>query len=201
MLKTILCDLGNVLLFFSHERMCRQIGELFGRTGDEIRQALFSSTLLREFETGRLGEPQFQQRLETLYGRQVKEADLRRAGSDIFTVNESLERVLDDQKSRGVRLVLLSNTSHAHIQWVRQNYRVLDRFDELVLSYESGFVKPEDGIFLAALQAIHCRPEECLYLDDIREFVAKGETFGLRGHVFTTTERFSDELRSMQGGE
>lgn len=200
-LDCLLCDLGNVILFFSHARMCDQIAALYGSSSEVVRAELFQSHLLGEFERGRLTETQMQSALAAKFGRAVDEADLRRAASDIFTVNESLLPVLDVLKGQGLRLVLLSNTSISHITWIREHYPVLDRFDELVLSYKTGFAKPEDGIYLAALQAIRCPPERCLYLDDIAEYVEKGKTFGLRGHVFTTTETFVEPLRGEEGRE
>ena len=49
---------------------------------------------------------------------------------------------------------------------MRANFPVLDPFDQLILSYEAGAIKPEDGIYHAALGAIQCDPQDCLYVGD-----------------------------------
>jgi putative hydrolase of the HAD superfamily len=62
---------------------------------------------------------------------------------------------------------------------------VLEPFDELLLSYDVGAIKPEAGMYEAALKAIRCRPEECFYTDDIPTYVARGREFGLQAEIFT----------------
>lgn len=200
MLRTILFDLGNVLVHFSHEQMCRQIGELAGREPDDVRRQLFDSGLLRELECGRLTEDEFRDRLEAALRTRMPLPELRQAASDIFTLNAPLRPMLDDLKRRGLRLVLLSNTSRTHFDWVRANFDVMQPFDELVLSFEVGAVKPEEAIFRRALEAIRCRPEECLYTDDIAAYVERGREFGLRGEVFTTAERLWEKISTLSEG-
>ena len=50
MIRTLLFDLGNVLLHFSHQRLCAQMGELCGKPAEAIRRLLFDTTLQRDFE-------------------------------------------------------------------------------------------------------------------------------------------------------
>jgi putative hydrolase of the HAD superfamily len=194
-LKTILFDMGNVLVFFCHEKMCRQIGELCGRTSDEVRAHLLDSELQWEFERGLLSEELFKLRLEALLGHPLNSLELQHAAGNIFELNETIVPVLDALKSQGLRLVLLSNTCLTHVKFIRQTWNVLDRFDQLVVSYEAGAIKPEDRIYEAALRAIECEPSECLYFDDIAAYVEKGRTLGLRAEVFTTTEQALLHLR------
>ncbi len=194
-LKTVLFDMGNVLVFFCHERMCRQIGEVCGgRSADEIRGVLLDSGLQWDFERGFISEEVFRQRLEQALRCQIDAARLQLAAADIFELNASLLPVLDALKRQGLRLMLLSNTCITHVNFIRAKYDFLDRFDHLVVSYEAGAIKPEDGIYRAALAAINCEPAECLYLDDIPAYVEKGRTFGLQAEVFTTTEALLPQL-------
>ena len=50
MLRTIMFDLGNVLLYFSHERMFEQMGALCGKPAEETRELMLDSLL--DFEIG-----------------------------------------------------------------------------------------------------------------------------------------------------
>src|SRR5690606_14878171 len=105
---------------------------------------------------------------------------LRHAASDIFTLNEPIVPVLDALKARGIRLVLLSNTSAFHFEFIQRRWDVLQRFDDFVVSYKVGAIKPEPAIFEAALRAIHCRPHECFYTDDIPAYIEMARRFGLQ---------------------
>lgn len=194
MIRTFLFDLGNVLLFFSHERMCAQLGALCGRTAGEMRALLMDSGLSDAYEQGRLTEAEFHRSLEKRLGTELDLAGLQRAGGDIFELNPPMVPLLDALRARGHRLVLLSNTNETHINWIRRRFDVLDRFDDLVLSYRVGAMKPHPAIYEAALAAVGCAPGECFYTDDMPEYVARGREFGLEAEVFMGVEALRTQL-------
>lgn len=194
MLRTILFDLGNVVLYFSHEKMFHQMGALAGMSGEEIRRLVQEHNVIREFETGRMSRPDVHRLFESWTGKTVDRRRLMRAISNIFTPNESLISLFDQLKKAGLRLVLLSNTNIAHISFVKQRFDVLSRFDQLVLSYEVGAMKPDPPIYEAALKAIGCEPSECFYTDDIVENVERARGFGLQAEVFIDTKTFVSHL-------
>jgi putative hydrolase of the HAD superfamily len=194
MLRTVLFDMGNVLVHFSHERMCHQMAEVCGSSADEVRGLLFDEQLQLDFERGRFTEDEFHQQLQRRFDRAIDREALIRAASDIFWPNRSIVPVLDALRSRGMRLVLLSNTSVSHLNWVRGEYDLLDRFDSLVTSFEAGAIKPEPAIFAAALRAIECPPDRCFYTDDIAPYVEAGRTYGLDAEVFVDTPTLLRQL-------
>lgn len=195
MIRTVLFDLGNVLVYFSHERMCAQIADVCGRDASEVRELLLDGGLQWAFERGDVSEAEFHRRLEKATGRTIDFDALRRAASDIFELNTSVVPVVDALKKRGHRLVLLSNTNRLHFEFVRERFDILDRFDEFVLSFEVGAIKPERSIFEVALDKIECRPQECFYTDDTAGHVEAGRRFGLDAEVFTDTETLLGHLR------
>ncbi len=194
MIKTLLFDLGNVVLYFSHEQMCAQLGAMCGRSGDDVRRWMFDEGILLELERGTLSDEDFHRLFQERFAARVPLEALRLAGSDIFRLNAPMPALLDALKAAGYRLVLLSNTCVAHVEFVRSNFDVLERFDRLVLSCEVGAVKPEPAIFAAALSQIGCAPDECFYTDDIAAYVAAGRRIGLQAEVFTTFESLIEQL-------
>lgn len=193
-IRTLLFDLGNVLLHFSHDRMCAQMAHVCGISDIDLRSLLFGGGLQRRFERGEVSEVEFHREIQAAAGRAVEMKRLRRAGADIFQLNHSLVPLLDRLKQNGYRLVLLSNTCVTHYDWVRQEFDVLDRFDDYVLSYQVGAVKPEDAIFQSALTMLKCRPDECFYTDDIREYVERGRFHGLQAEVFRDSQTLTRQL-------
>lgn len=194
MIDTFLFDMGNVLLHFSHPLMCAQIAAVCGTSPEEIRRLLFDLKWENEFERGELTEAQFQARLENHFQRAISLPDLARAASDIFTLNAPMIPILQSLRRQGKRLVLLSNTSISHIEFIRREFDVLDYFDDCVLSYEVGAMKPQPEIFQAALQKIHCEPDRCFYTDDIADYIAAAGHYGLQADLFTTAESLAVQL-------
>ncbi|HET6326820.1 MAG TPA: HAD family phosphatase [Planctomycetaceae bacterium] len=196
-IRTLLIDLGNVLVFFSHEQMCAQIAEVCGAPVADLERLLLEQHLQRRFERGEISEHEFRSALEAEFGRSLDPGALKRAAADIFTLNEPMVPLLDRWKRDGYRLVLLSNTCVTHYEWVREQFDLLDRFDHCVLSYEVGAVKPEDAIFQAALATIDCSPDECFYTDDIADYVARGRSFGLRAEIFRDVPTLTAQLEQL----
>jgi len=199
-IRSFLFDMGNVLVRFSHARMCAQIGALCGWSEAEIRRVLIDSGLQWDFERGLLSEQEFHHRLQKIVECDLDFEALRWAGSDIFTADAGIERIVAELSRRGHRLVVLSNTSVSHFEFVRRHFPILRHFDDFVLSYEVGALKPQPEIFQAALARIDCPPEHCFYTDDVPEYVAAGRSFGLQAAVYTAPDALRQAL-GLQGVE
>ena len=195
MIQTFLFDMGNVLVSFCHDRMCRQMGELCGLTGPEVRRLLIDTGLQWDFERGQVTPDEFHLRFEEAVATKVDQRELARASADIFTPNESLQPVLAELKARGHRLVLLSNTTIWHFEFVRDRFDVLKPFDDFVLSCHAGAMKPDAPIYEAALRVIHCDPANCFYTDDIPDYIAAARKYGLDAEVFTDTAGLIPQLQ------
>ena len=194
MIDTFLFDMGNVLVHFSHPRMCEQLAKVCGTDAEEIRSLLFDRGWENELERGEVTEPEFQRRLESHFDRSFDLAELIHAASDIFELNSSIVPILKSLRKQGKRLVLMSNTSVSHLEFVRREFEVLHDFDDFVLSYAVGAMKPEPAIYQAALAKILCPPERCFYTDDIVPYVEQGRRHGLQAEVFTTSDALREQL-------
>ena len=174
---------------------CASRSERFcGRTGDDLQQHLIGSGWQLDFERGTVSPDEFHDWFEKKFATKVDRRALAHAASDIFTLNRPIVPVLDELKSRGYRLVLLSNTSIFHYEFIREQFQVLDRFDDFVLSYQVQALKPEPAIFEVALKTIGCDAPDCFYTDDIVQYVEGGRRHGLDAEVFTTVEALKTHL-------
>ena len=194
-IKTILFDLGNVLVDFSHDLMCSQIANLLNSDPELTRRHLFESGLSDQFERGELSEVEFHNVLERKLDDHCSLAALQQAAGNIFTERPEMEELVSRFKKQRVRLVLLSNTCVTHINWLLQHFTILQHFDDLVLSYEVGSCKPDDAIYQNALTKIDCLPEECLYTDDISENIEAGKRFGLQTVLFQSPKQFIQDVK------
>lgn len=194
MIRSCLFDMGNVLVHFSHDRMCQQIGALCGKSGDDLRRLLLDSGVQWEFERGLMSADDFHKRVQELVGTMIDFEELMEAASDIFELNRPMIDILKALKERPTRLVLFSNTSVWHYEFIRKRFDILDWFDDYVLSYEVGAIKPEPDMFRAALRTIRCAPQECFYTDDIPKYVESGRKYGFDADVFTDSDRLARQL-------
>ena len=196
-IQTCFFDMGNVLVYFSHDRMCRNFAQLCGLTEQQIRQFLITEQRQWMMERGELTEADFCQQLQQFCGLSLQLADVCHAAADIFWLNDSIVPVLQQLKARGLRLVLLSNTSVTHVRFIEQHFRVLELLDARVVSYEVGAMKPDSRIFEAALAQANCRAEQCFYTDDIEAYTAAAAEFGIMTHTYRQTDQLLEALQQL----
>lgn len=194
MIQTCLFDLGNVLLRFSHEKMHEQIAALCDCSPGDVRLAIEATGLINTFECGQTTQSEFQQSLERNLHCSFDADDLKRAVADIFEPDPALPPILDQLRRKGTRLVLLSNTNQTHFDWIQQQYNILDHFDDLVLSFRVGAMKPDAGIYEAALESIQCPPSDSFYTDDILANIEAGRAFGLQAELFLGPDELKQQL-------
>jgi glucose-1-phosphatase len=184
MLKTIFFDLGNVLIFFSHPKMFQQVAECTGLSQDAIRKILVDEKIQQYYELGEIQTSHVYQIFKNRSPKEFELPELINAFSDIFTPNTALFPLVEQLK-KTFQLILLSNTSECHFNRALADYPVLGLFDDFVLSYQVGAMKPSEKIFIHALSKAGCDSKECFYIDDIPEFIDGARKVGLEGVVFT----------------
>jgi FMN phosphatase YigB (HAD superfamily) len=196
-IKTCFFDMGNVLVHFSHEKMCENIASLCGWSQLKTKKFLLDDGRQWKLERGEITEEQFHDELCTATGQVLNIDKLRHASANIFWLNESIVPVLHQLKAAGRRLVLLSNTSITHLKFIERNFSVLELMDDKVTSFEAGALKPEDRIYEVALSKAQCEANECFYTDDIEAYVRKAAMFGIHARLYTSTESLLSSLREL----
>lgn len=83
----------------------------------------------------------------------------------------------------GIPLFALTNWASETFAWTRRNYRLLERFGDIVVSGDEGVAKPEPAIFAimqARMQARHpgLAPAEVAFIDDVARNVDAARDFG-----------------------
>ena len=187
-IRSVVFDMGRVLVHFSHDRMFEAMGQVCGSTGQQIRDWLWDSGLQQRFERGEIDAQAVREELERRAGCAIDQDALMRAASDIFTLNEPLLPLIDRLKEAGYRLVVLSNTCPPHVEWITRHWDVLERFDACVFSYEVRAMKPEPEIYRVAVAESGCEAEECFFVDDLAENVEAARREGMCGAVFVGVE-------------
>jgi putative hydrolase of the HAD superfamily len=196
-IRFVYFDLGNVLVAFDRNIACRNVAKLFAGDPAWVDEILHTGGLQNDLESGRVSEAEFADRLRvrmaTYAGKEAllspSDADLLHAISDMFTPIDSMRSVLQNVRSQGIRIGILSNTCNAHWSWVQsQAYGVLEGpFDICVVSHEVRCMKPDRFIYETATEHAarisNALPEQILFLDDREENVLAAREHGWQAEV------------------
>jgi glucose-1-phosphatase len=197
----LIFDFGNVVAHFDYRMACARLGRPLGISGEELLervQGLGFSPLVQEYESGRISAEAFSRGFCALVGLEVTHDEFARAWVDIFRLNEPIAAVVADLKRRGYTLVLGSNTNDLHAAQFRQQFAAtLVHFDQLILSYEIGHIKPSAAFYHACAEAAGAPASECLFIDDLPENVAGARAAGMEGVVFRDVPSLLEALRGL----
>ncbi|HUO31405.1 MAG TPA: HAD family phosphatase [Bryobacteraceae bacterium] len=194
MIKTVIFDLGKVLIPFDFSRGYRGMEQFCDHPAEEIRRRLRSTDLVNRFETGLIEPRDFVEQLTGLIELRADYDQFCEIWSSIFLHEELVpEAVLEGIAAR-YRMLVLSNTNAIHYAMVRRQYPLLRHFDDFILSFEVKAMKPQPAIYQEAIARAQCRPEECFFTDDIPEYVEGARQQGIDAVQFESREQLERDL-------
>lgn len=196
MIQTLFFDLGNVILFFSYEKMFLQLEKCSGIKKEEIQKKLIQDDIQNTYESGKISTERLYQYFLTLSKKSFSLKTFKTAFSDIFTPNIKVFDLLKALKKEKLELILVSNTNEAHYEFVLSHYPILQIFDQQILSFQIKTIKPDPSFFQTALRATKSLKSDCFYIDDMKENVASARKIGLDGEVYTQSEKLIEHLIS-----
>lgn len=190
-------DLGNVLLRFSHQLMCRQMAEVAGTTTEQVWELLFGTDLELRLEQGTLSNEEFYETFCRETGTRPDFDALEQAGSAIFEVNAPVCTIAAALWQARYRLGILSNTSESHFNYFASGRYALipSTFEVLALSFRIKAMKPDPAIYQAAAELAGVPPAEIFFVDDIPGHVAGAKAAGFDAVQFTTAHQLAKDLR------
>jgi glucose-1-phosphatase len=196
MIRTIIFDLGKVIVPFDFQRSYNRLAPLCGLRFDEIPERLRPTGIVQRFESGQIEPEAFVQEFSRLLGIDLKYSEFCDIWSAIFLPETLIPDAMLEALHRNYRLLLLSNTNAIHFEMIEANYPILRHFDHKVLSYKVGAMKPDPKIYAEAIRHAHCEPHGIFFTDDIPEYVEGARQAGIDAVQFQNAEQIVRELRA-----
>lgn len=197
MIKTVIFDIGNVLVDFCWEPFFRSFGfseEVVSR----IASATVKSPDWAELDRGVLTE-------EEVISRFVKNAPEQE--EEIRQIMENVNGILhlreyaipwiQELKAKGYQVLVLSNLYNKVERECPEDMVFLKETDGGILSYQEKLIKPMPAIYWTLLERYELKAEECVFIDDSAENIAAAEKMGIHGIVFKTREQVVGELENL----
>jgi len=193
-IKTVIFDLGRVLVDFDFMRGYKTMSEISGLSTGEVRQRFQASGIANEFESGAITEEEFEERTQRMLGTSIPHEEFEAIWFSVFLPGTVMPEEVIEGIRRNHRTVLLSNTNAMHFRGLKQRYSILGHFDAYVLSHEVGAMKPLPAIYKAAIRAAECEPGECFFTDDVAEYAEGARRHGIDAVQFTGAGQAMEEL-------
>jgi len=181
-IKCIIFDLGGVLIEWDLPQI---IQTLYGQDSSQANYLIQNLSANTEFKSL---EVAYQKGLFTLSQMIFHTAQVLNISPHVaqvfFEQSEQFLRPIQSNieilKSLSqYRLLILSNTSHNHIQFMKNNYHFFNVFERCYFSCELGMAKPDLEIFQYLQKDLDLDFSTCFFIDDTKENILAAKSLGL----------------------
>jgi putative hydrolase of the HAD superfamily len=196
MIRTIIFDLGKVIVPFDFMRGYQAMEGLCGMPAVEIPKRIGTTDLVTRFESGLIPPEDFVAELSGLLGLTIGYDRFCEIWSSIFLRETLIPDALLARLRERYRLLLLSNTNAIHFSMIQANYSFLPYFHDLVLSHEVKAMKPSPVIYQEAIRKAECPASECFFTDDVAAYVEGAKKAGIDAVQFQSLQQLEGEMRA-----
>ena len=197
MITTIIFDIGNVLADFTWKEHYASFGYDDAMV-ERIAKATVMSPMWNEIDRGVMKVEEIIQEFVNLDPE--IEQDIRKVLDNVKTMvrrNEYAIPWIQDLKSKGYRLLYLSNFSEKAETECAYALDFTPYLDGGILSYQEKVTKPMPEIYELLIKRYRLVPEECVFLDDTMTNLTGAEKFGIHTIHFQNQAQAIEELRKL----
>jgi glucose-1-phosphatase len=203
-IKTIIFDLGAVLLNINYQLTLIEFTKLGVKNADSFYSKKVQTNLFNEIETGKISVDSFLKLLQ----KETEKASTNevRNAWNAMLLDLPKERIeLLKKLKQDFPIYLLSNTNSIHISEFRKKIgetkyqEFYNLFDKVYYSHEIGFRKPNKEAFQLILDENNLKANEVLFIDDSPQHIKGAKKLGIQTHHLLDTEEvttlFPDIIR------
>lgn len=196
-ITTIFFDLGGVCLSNGWDHEQRQaMAERFGFDYDAFDQR--HRQVVDTLERGQLSLEDYLQWTVFYEPRPFTIESLTQAILQLSTpMPDTLEVVRALRRSGRYLMATLNNESRELNEHRIEQFKLRECFSAFFTSCYFGLLKPQPDFYRRVLQITHCRPEECVFVDDRPMNVEVAKILGLRAIPFTDAAQLVRDLHAI----
>lgn len=193
MIKTIFFDIGGVLLNIHPERTIKQLSDVTKITEQEI-EAAFPEEAHHRYERGEISDSEFFKvvKRELPISNNLTEEQFWKAWSLLVGEETEVVKIMNNLTTK-YPVWLLSNTNPYHIL-EEERFKLFDNIMGGIYSFEVGSRKPEEDIYIKALEIAGVTAEKSLFIDDLIENVEMARSLNMNAIQFKSVNDLNERL-------
>ena len=197
MIKTIIFDIGNVLVGFEWKKYIEGFG-FTKEVTDRISNATVLSPQWDEFDSGAMEDEEI---IRSFVNNDPEiETEIRKICEniqDMLTRRDYAIPWIKELKGKGYQVLYLSNFSRKAEKECAAALDFLPYMDGGMMSYKYHLIKPQPEIYQTLLKEYDLVAEECVFLDDRQDNCEAAQKQGIHTIVFTTKEEAEKQLAKL----
>jgi 2-haloacid dehalogenase len=198
MIDTVVFDLGGVLIDWNPRHLLQHVADGPAAT-DELIVALDIAGAQRELDRG-VPIEQVRSRWRERYAdhTDIVERYFDQWDDTIAGALDDTVAILEELRSRPLRLYALSNWSGDLFRRNRARFTFLEWFDGMMISGDEQLIKPDPRIYRLLAERFDIAPATAVFIDDREDNVEAARAGGFTGVVFTSAGQLRRDLARLE---
>jgi epoxide hydrolase-like predicted phosphatase len=196
-IRAVIFDLGGVLVRTRDRAPRERLAARLNLSYDQLYGLIFDSETAKQATRGEITTQAHWEAVRTSLGLPADEFPTVPAdfwGGDFL--DAELVDYVRSLRAR-VKTGLLSNAWDDLRAVLENRWKVLDAFDEVIISAEVGLAKPDPGIFQLALERLGVSAAEAIFVDDFAANLEGARALGQHAVHFQDPEQAKAELERL----
>ncbi len=187
MIRNIVFDMGNVLVGYDADRVCRKFVE-DPEARERIRTAVFVSPEWVFLDMGVMEEGSALEKMVSRLSSEKEREEARQCFLHWHEYNmwpvEGMAELIADLKEKGYGIYLCSNASVRLLECYKKVIPGIRHFDGVLFSAPEKCMKPQKEIYERLFERFRLKPEECFFIDDLQLNIDGAAACGMKGYCF-----------------
>lgn len=197
MIKTVIFDIGNVMVDFCFDEFIKKNGDP-KEIRERIRRATLESGFWGELDKGILSyEEVLQKFIEKDPGLESQIRAIFGDTAGIVLKRDYAIPLVKRLRCNGYQVLALSNFPEKVYQENREPLAFLQEMNGYILSYQDHVIKPDARIYRLLQERYGFMPAECVFIDDLQENLDAAKAQGWNTILFTDYEQMLMKLAKL----
>ena len=196
----IILDMGNVLLEWNQDKILKAVAKT-EKNYLILDKAIFQSGLWERLDLGTLTREELVDEVLSLLGDcyQKKVEEVIWNWPTYIDIYREVFPLLVRLKENGHRIFVLSNTSPVFYELLKDQLAPLEKIlDGFILSCDIKAIKPDRKMFEEILRKYELSPDNCIFLDDVKENTNMAESLGIKAYQVKQRSDVVDILKKFE---
>ena len=185
-ISCVLFDLGGVIVNWHNSWLIQDVSDEFQLQKEKLSKEYYKN--LPKIATGKINEKE----LWNIIGKELESKKLMNLNESLLdrifqkhcSLNNSIINLSKELSQKGITVGILSNTEPASYSAI-EKLTSLDHFEYKFLSYNIGYLKPNQEIYRHVINNVPFLKEELFFIDDLKTNVESARVEGIDSVQYT----------------
>ncbi|HUW43719.1 MAG TPA: HAD family phosphatase [Bacillota bacterium] len=196
-IKAVIFDIGNVALYFDHHKATKKMAKILDLPEKKVFEVINGdkNKFTNSYELGASNKVYWGEAADLLGVKKIPEKRFDQLWCSIFKPNKTAISLIKKLR-KNYKTAFLSNTGRLHKVYF-QKYGLYELVDVKIYSFKVGVRKPHPKIYKEALKRLKVRPNEAIFIDDLKENAEAAKKLGIHGIHFKNNNQLRKDLKKL----